>query len=294
MSNLENPVRMPPPDWPDVHHSEFHVVGGIRWHVQRQGAGPTLLLVHGTGGSTHSWAGCTPALAAHFHLVSIDLPGHGFTQVPAEVERRRNPYALAAMSRAVGELLTHLGERPTVAAGHSAGVSVLLRMVVDGQIAPARLVGFCPALIAPPAWYVAFVAPLLGLVVESRPVAGGAAWLASGTRIVEQMLGSTGSPLSAVQLARYRALCAKPEHVHAALTMMSRWDLPALRRDLGALRTPVDLVAGRQDRWIPCAPLERAAQGIPGMTWRVEEGGHLLPEERPEVVIDRLLEASRR
>jgi magnesium chelatase accessory protein len=176
-----------------------------------------------------------------------------------------------------------------VAAGHSAGVSVLLRMAVDGLITPERLVGICPALIAPPAWYVAFVAPVLGLVVESAPVAGGAAWLASGTRVVDQMLASTGSPLTAAQLARYRALCAVPEHVHAALTMMSRWDLPALRRDLGALRTPVHLVAARGDRWIPIAPLERAARGIPHMSWQVEEGGHLLPEERPEAVIRALL-----
>lgn len=228
-------------------------------------------------------------LAAHFHVVSVDLPGHGFTHVTADVERRSNPYALAGMARALGALLEHLGERPGLAVGHSAGVSVLLRMAVDGLIAPARIVGICPALIAPPAWYVTFVAPLLGLVVESGPVANGAAWLASGTAIVKQMLASTGSPLTADQLARYRTLCTFPEHVHAALSMMARWDLPALQRELGALKTPVHLIAGRGDRWIPAAPLERAARGIPRLTWQVEDGGHLLPEERPEVVVRELL-----
>ncbi|MFN9204748.1 MAG: alpha/beta fold hydrolase [Gemmatimonas sp.] len=197
------------------------------------------------------------------------------------------------MARAVGEVLTALGERPVVAAGHSAGLSVLLRMTVDGLMTPQRLVGFCPALIAPPAWYVAFVAPLLGFLVESGPVADGAARLASGTRLVEQMLASTGSRLTEAQRARYRALCATPEHVHAALTMMSRWDLPALRRDLGSLRASVHLVAARGDRWIPVGPLERAARGMPGMTWQVEDGGHLLPEERPEVVTQTLVDIER-
>lgn len=283
----------PPAHWPDHDSSEFHDVSGIRWHVQRLGLpphlAPTLLLVHGTGGGTHSWAAVTPELRRHFHLVNVDLPGHGFTRVPANVERARNPYALAGMARVLQYLLEHLGVRPDIVAGHSAGVSVLLRMTVDGLIAPSQIVGFCPALVAPPSWYIALVAPVLGLVVESDLMAASAARLAAGTRIVQQMLNSTGSRLTPQQLERYRFLCTRPSHVHAALAMMARWDLPALLRETGVLRTPLRLVAARGDRWIPLAPLSRAVQRLPGMSLIVEEGGHLLPEERPEVVVRELL-----
>lgn len=278
-----------PTEWPDRRWSLRHELDGVSWHLQRSGRdphdAPTLLLLHGTGGSTHSWAGATPALREHFHVVNIDLPGHGFTQVPRSVERDRNPFALDGMARLLHALLAELGIQPHLAAGHSAGVSVLLRMTLDGLIRPTRLVGFCSALVPPPAWYVALLAPVLGAVLEREAVAGTTARLAAGTRLIERMLASTGTALTADQAARYRALCSRPDHVHAAIAMMARWDLPALFRDVGVLRTPVQLIAGRQDRWIPIAPLSRAVERIPGATLTVEEGGHLLPEERPEVVV---------
>ena len=56
--------------------------GPIRWHVQRMGAGPALLLLHGTGAATHSWRALAPLLAEHFTVVAPDLPGHGFTGPP--------------------------------------------------------------------------------------------------------------------------------------------------------------------------------------------------------------------
>lgn len=290
MDSLPEPMFRPiPTDWPDHRWSELHTLQRITWHVQRSGADPrthpTILLVHGTGGSTHSWAAITPALAAHFHVVNVDLPGHGFTHVPADVERARNPYTLTGMAQLLHELLSALGVSPHTVVGHSAGVSVLLRMVVDRHIAPQRVVGVCPALVPPPAWYVALIAPLLGLILESDTVANSTARLAAGTRLIERMLGSTGSPLTAEQLARYRQLCSNPEHVHAAIAMMARWDLPSLFRDIGVLRTPVQLIAGREDRWIPLASLSRAVERIPGVSLTVEEGGHLLPEEKPEVIV---------
>ncbi len=41
--------------WPNSGASRFVTAAGIRWHVQQMGSGPALLLVHGTGASTHSW-----------------------------------------------------------------------------------------------------------------------------------------------------------------------------------------------------------------------------------------------
>lgn len=250
-------------------------------------------MLHGTGGSTHSWAAVTRHLAPHARVIAVDLPGHGFTHVPADIERAGSPYTIAAMAERLGALLTVLDETPTIAVGHSAGAAVLLRMTLDGTLAPRQLIGVCPALVAPPAWYVTLLAPLVGAFVEQPLVAATAAQLALATRVVQQVLASTGSALTSEQLARYQRLCSRPEHVHAALAMMARWDLPALQRDWHALRTPLHLIAGRNDRWIPRAALERAVQGIPGMTWQVEEGGHLLPEERPDVAVAAIQRAAK-
>lgn len=269
-----------PESWPDRQYSRFVELDGLRWHVQLQGQGPVVLLLHGTAGATTSWASVTRTLARSHTVLAVDLPGHGFTIVPPEVERARNPFALGGMARVLASLLHHLQLSPTVAVGHSAGASVLLRMVLDGLITPQRLIGINAALVAPPAWYVALVAPLLGVVVESDTVAVGGAKLAAATRIIKTMLDSTGTPLSSEQLARYEVLCRMPTHVHAALSMMARWDLPTLLRDAARLTTPLAVIAGRRDRWVPEPQLARAVARVPGATYRVEDGGHLLMEER--------------
>ena len=284
LDNIVSSLFEPPQSWPHRAHSRFLELDGIRWHFQQLGTGPVVLLVHGTGGSTHSWADCAAALSEKFTVIATDLPGHGFTAVPPAVALARNVYTIDGMARALQQLLDALQVQPVIAAAHSAGVPVLLRMALQRSIAPARIVGLCAALVAPPAWYVRLIAPIIGSVVESDAVALSAAKLAAGTRIIRAMLDSTGSTLTVEQLARYELLCGMPTHVHAALAMMARWDLPTLMRDLATLETPLDVIAGRRDRWVPEAQLRRAVASVRGATYRVEEGGHLLMEERGEEV----------
>ena len=69
-------------DWPNRASSRFVDAGGLRWHVQVMGEGPVVLLIHGTGASTHSFRALAPLLAPHFTVVVPDLPGHGFTDAP--------------------------------------------------------------------------------------------------------------------------------------------------------------------------------------------------------------------
>jgi magnesium chelatase accessory protein len=287
-NSAASPLDRLPDGWPDRDFSSFHTVGAVRWHVQQQGQGPTVLLLHGTGGSTHSWAACTASLARRYRVVAIDLPGHGFTHAIDRDARTRQPFALSTMASAIAALLRQLGLLPQFAVGHSAGMPVLMQLALQGDIAPQHLLGVCPALVAPPAWYVRLVAPVLATVVESDAVAASGAWIAQRTPLIRLMLESAGSPLTALQFARYEWLCRQPEHVQAALSMMSRWDLPALMREAATLRTPLTLLAGRADRWVPLPALRRAAARLPAATLVDVPGGHLLPEEHPDEVLARI------
>lgn len=69
-------------DWPHRDASRFVVAGGVRWHVQIAGDGPPLLLLHGSGASTHSWRDLLPLLARTHTVIAPDLPGHAFTSTP--------------------------------------------------------------------------------------------------------------------------------------------------------------------------------------------------------------------
>src|SRR5206468_2126887 len=64
-----------PADWPNRAASLAVEAGGLRWHVQRAGHGPVLLLLHGTGAATHTWRDLLPLLATDFTVVAPDLPG---------------------------------------------------------------------------------------------------------------------------------------------------------------------------------------------------------------------------
>src|SRR5271165_4324587 len=122
-------------NWPNSDASSFVQAAGIRWHVQRMGQGPRLLLIHGTGAATHSWRGLLPILAPQFAIVAPDLPGHGFTQSPTA---RR--LSLPGMASDLGQLLRALDFKPDIVVGHSAGAAILARMCLDRKIAPRLLV----------------------------------------------------------------------------------------------------------------------------------------------------------
>ena len=94
-------------DWPNRDSSIFVEAAGLRWHVQRMGKGPPLLLIHGTGAATHSWRGLLPLIAQNFSVIAPDLPGHGFTQSPPA-----HRLSLPAMAADLGALLRKLEVRP--------------------------------------------------------------------------------------------------------------------------------------------------------------------------------------
>lgn len=292
-----------PPAWPNREASRRVHSSGVDWHLQVSGpalpppdataAGqpPVILLLHGTGGSTHEWAEVLPALAPSACVVAPDLPGHGFTgrgHAPDEV------MTLPGMARAVGALLQRLELAPTIIAGHSAGAAVALRMTLDQRAAPRAVVGFNPALIPPPELWVTLLAPLAGVVVESSLAAQAAAWAARRAGVTRTMLESSGASLTAEQVRRYETLFAEPAHCAAALAMMSRWDLPQLARDAHALPVPFDAWAGERDRWVPLKALRAQVAQIPTATLHSVPGaGHLLPEERPDLVVSAILEMMR-
>ena len=90
----------------------------------RTGAGAPLVLLHGIGSSRRAWDPVIPALAGHFDVIAVDLPGFGDSgPLPPEVEPR--PAALAA---AVAGLLDDLGITAPHVAGNSLGGWVALEL----------------------------------------------------------------------------------------------------------------------------------------------------------------------
>lgn len=269
-------------DWPNRAASTFVAAAGIKWHVQRMGEGPPLLLIHGTGAATHSWRDLLPLLAKHFTVTAPDLPGHGFTQSPPP-----HRLSLPGMASDVRELLRVLHIAPEIAVGHSAGAAILARMCLDGRIAPRLLVSLNGAFL--PFGGVAnhLFSPLAKLLVLNPLVPRVFAWQASNAGTVERLLANTGSRIDARGLSQYRTLVRNPVHVAAALRMMANWHLEPLLHDLPRLQTALVLVSAANDKSIPPEVARQVCEICPhAVIKRLPGLGHLAHEEQPQQIAD--------
>jgi magnesium chelatase accessory protein len=281
------PARVPP-DWPHREASRSVRTGSVDWHVQVAGRGPVVLLLHGSGASAHSWADVLPLLAEKATVVAPDLPGHGYTTGWALGE-----LTLPRVAAQLGELLAALKlPAPTVVAGHSAGAALALRLALDAPQPPRAVIGFNPSLVAPPAAYMQFVAPLVNPVATSGPLAWLLANVAPNLGMVDRLLDSTRSTLPAEQRSRYRTLFAMPAHVQGTLGFMAAADLPRLLQDADALKTQPLLVVAGDDDWVPQAQLMPVIRRwLPRADVRTWSGGHLVHEAFPRDAAALVLQA---
>ncbi len=268
-------------DWPNRSASRFIKAAGLHWHVQQfgpaPGDGPVIVLLHGTGSSSHSWRDVAPRLAEHHSVVVMDLPGHAFTTMPTNAEQ-----SLAGMSRNVAALLHELKISPTVIAGHSAGAAVAARMILDQSISPAALVSLNGAFIAFGGLAGQFFSPVARLLAAGSMASRFFAWQATDPAIVQKLVRTTGSLLDDVGMDLYARLVRSPGHVSAALAMMAHWDLEPLERELPRLSLPVWMVAAENDTTVPAIQAAQIARRLPRsqqVLWPML--GHLAHEESP-------------
>jgi 3-oxoadipate enol-lactonase len=83
------------------------------------GSGPPLFLVHGVGGSHHSWDGLVAQLRSSFRCISYDLRGHGRSPAPPP------PYSMDDLVEDLEALRRELRIEQAHFAGHSLGGMVV-------------------------------------------------------------------------------------------------------------------------------------------------------------------------
>jgi magnesium chelatase accessory protein len=275
-------------DWPNRAWSRFVFADGLLWHVQVMGAGPVLLLLHGSGAATHTWRDLAPILARRFLVIAPDLPGQGFSHEP-----RHGGYALDSMARGVAALLSEMKTRVDLIVGHSAGAAVAVRMALDALAKPRAIIGLNAALL-PFAAAAPIYSGLAKLMALNPFVPWAFARYASGPGAIERLLAETGSRIDARGVALYRKLAGNAGHVAATLRMMAHWNLTALERDLAKLTTPLELFVGSRDRTIAPERAFEVRRVVPHARITQLAGlGHLAHEEKPEDVAQRILEAAR-
>ena len=265
-------------DWPNRDASQFVSAGGLSWHVQMMGTGPDLLLVHGTGASTHSWRDMLPLLAPRFRVIAPDLPGHGFTAMPPTSDG----LSLSGMANGLEALIDTLGTKPQIAAGHSAGAAILARMCLDNRLPLRTLISLNGAILPLSGLAGRIFSPIAKALVGLEFIPRFAASRNADPTVLAGLIGNTGSKLDARGTDLYGRLARNPGHVAAALGMMANWDLNTMEPDLPKLKPRIVLVASGLDRMISADTSFRLRDRLPNAeVVYLRDLGHLAHEERP-------------
>lgn len=109
----------------------FYVVNGARTRVLEAGMGPALVLLHGTGGHAETYCRNIGPLSEHFHVLAMDLVGHGFSGRPDDID-----YTVADYANHVVGLLDTLAIDRAHVSGESLGgmVSAWVGIAHPGRV----------------------------------------------------------------------------------------------------------------------------------------------------------------
>ena len=241
------------------------------------------------------WNPVVPCLADSYHVIRVDLLGHGRSTGPAGSGGPTWPgtantdYDIPAHAKRLGEVLDRLDVgRVTVAVGHSTGGSVVTELARQrpAAIAALALIDTGPSPEADTTG-----SPLSHMLFARVP--GALLWRAFNEAIVRKGLASAfarpAAPLPDTLVDGARGMS------HHALAATARGSLGYIRERtlpdrLAELAKPLLVVFGAEDaRWLPSSAEDY--RDVPGARVVVLPGvGHTPMYEDPQTTCDLLLE----
>jgi len=249
-------------DAPPLGSSRSTPLDGAKVHYTNYGAGENaVIFVHGWSCDETFWAAEAPALGAKFHVITIDLPGHGQSDKP------QIAYTMDLYARAIDAVLRDAKVKAATLVGHSNGTPVIRQfyrkfpektralVIVDGALRP----------FGDKAMMEKFVAQLKAPNYEEN---------------TSKMIDSMTSPIhdEAMREQIKTAMLRTPQYV-AASEMEATLEPELWKPD--KINVPVLMILAKQPFWN--AEYERFVRGIvPDLDYQTWEGvSHFLMMEQP-------------
>ena len=232
------------------------VVRDIVTQYHRSGKGKSVLLLHGWGDTSASWAPIAEILAKNYDVIVPDLPGFGRTGRPQEA------WSLSEYAVFVRDFLHKLDVSPYAVIGHSNGGAIAVRAIGQGQFVADKLVLLASSGVRSP---------------RTNP----------GLKVIAKVGKMVASPLPKKVRSKLRAkLYAKAgsdmlvaEHMQETFKRIVRDDV---RADAAYISTPTLLVYGDRDDQTPLAIARQLEQAIEGSRLQViPNTGHFIHIESP-------------
>lgn len=244
------------------------------WRERGAASAPTLLLLHGSNASLLTWEPWSKALSDSFHVVSVDLPGHGLTgAVP------NGDYSQEGMAKFVGEFADKLGLKTFALAGNSMGGGIAARFAEENPQRVTKLIlvdaGGLP--------FQSTGGQPLAFKIARMPVVNRIMLSVTPRSLVVEGLGKAIVHKEIITDAMIDSYWdfARMEGTRAAtLTRFQENEDTYVRDHTTALKMPVLILWGEQDALIPLAIAHDWHKAVPGSTLIVyPKTGHIPMEE---------------
>ncbi len=254
-------------------------VNGMNGHYAMAGNGPPVVLLHGLGASHLTWQENIKALAAHFTVYAMDIPGHG------DSVKHGVDYTIEASVAFTFGFLDAMGLQSAALVGNSMGGLIALRSALAE---PDRVSHLC---LIDTAGFGKEIAPVLrtmplpfvGEYAESKATRSTSNMLRqifAGRKVATEAL--TAELVRTRSLPGARAAVLKTLREGVNIFGMKRKH--RLLKRLPELPMPIMVVWGGLDRFFPIARAYAAVDAVPSTRLFVlPDSGHWPHMQEPEV-----------
>jgi len=276
-------------------------VDGVRIKAIQGGNGPALLLLHGHPQTHAIWHKVVPELTKHFTIVAADLRGYGDSGKPEGFPDHSN-YSKRRMAQDQVDLMRSLGYESFAVLAHDRGGRVAARMALDHPAVVRKLITLD-------------VAPTLAMYEQTSFEFARAYWhwfflvrpapfpetliRADADLYLKQTIGARSAglkPFTPEAYAEYLRCLQQPETAHgicedyrASITIDLEHDRESLAKgqkitcDFLALWGAEGVIEKCFD---PIAEWKHLSDNVSGHSLPC---GHYIPEEAPELLLERVL-----
>lgn len=251
----------------------------IAW--ARSGSGPPVVFCHGTPFSSRVWSGYADALTSEFTVYLWDMPGYGESS-----KRAADAVDFDAQGKVFAALLDAWGlDGPQVVA-HDFGGAVSLRATLFEQVSYASLM-LVDTVAIPPSG-----SPFFRFVQDNPTTLDRLPDYIHESILRSYIQGATHHGLRETQLDQLVTPWLGEVGQPAFYRQIAQYDerfLVEIEDNLGKLSTPVKVLWGADDAWIPPRTGRRLAGLIPDATYtEIADSGHLMQYDAPIALANHL------
>lgn len=261
---------------------KFLQLAGVKLrYLERAGAEPAVLLIHGLPGTAEDFEDVTP-LIGH-RTIAIDRPGYGFST--------GGYFPFSRQVQAVHETIERLHLGRPILVGHSYGGAISLAyaeryprgvrglVLVDAAATCTHNSGFVRA----QARFVKFVE--LPVISQVADVTFSQLLRTASADPAEK---EAFSPNPVNQRHHQRVLAINLKHgnleAYAGETVAANSVIEGVNRGLASIRVPAIVLQGDQDKLVKPECGRRLAASLPDARLQMVQGGHMVPYTHPAAV----------